>query len=123
METKVLFAMLLSLLLFTNGASLSVHRMQASHDLANGHERGLGFHAMPRKLMLEQKVIESVKDMKLASYDETSSGQPHKGEEETLKVTKQEGFDSTRAFTMDYTPMRRRRPVHNKSSPAAAASP
>lgn len=35
----------------------------------------------------------------------------------------QEGSDPTRVFTMDYSPVRKRRPVHNKSIPTAATSP
>ncbi|XP_076921461.1 uncharacterized protein LOC143582869 [Bidens hawaiensis] len=124
MEIKVLFFVLLSLLLFINSVFVNGHQVLSSHDSAQGH------HAMPRKLMLNLKV-ESFGDKDLVSYDDDLSGESHKaggGEEAATittssKVSMQEGSFSTHMFTMDYTPVRRRRPVHNKALPTTITSP
>ncbi|KAI3503708.1 hypothetical protein L1887_32157 [Cichorium endivia] len=119
----------LSLLLTINAVSLHTHQFQASHQsrIANGYR--LHHAALPRKLMVKKKV-ESYEAKGLVTTNEQSkpsSGESHKHGEEidviahAAKGTRQEwieGSDPTHEFfTMDYSHVRRRPPIHNKSSP------
>ncbi|KAK9074467.1 hypothetical protein SSX86_007065 [Deinandra increscens subsp. villosa] len=117
MKIKIMFLMLLSLfVLLINTLSLNGHQELSSHDLAQDHEQLLGFHAiMPRKLMLNPKASESNKEGEgKAPITITTSSKV---------VSMQEGAYTTRIFTMDYSPVRRRRPVHNKLLPTTTTSP
>ncbi|GJX28011.1 hypothetical protein Tco_0236090 [Tanacetum coccineum] len=131
---KFVFMMLLSLLLFTNCLALSSHQVLPSHGVAHGHEKRFGFHAMPRKLMLNEKASSQTlvevfnQDKDLVSNNEVLSGESHKAgvKEATAsssKVTKKEAIDPFRVFARDYSPARKRRPVHNKSFPTTANTP
>ncbi|KAI3763947.1 hypothetical protein L2E82_13945 [Cichorium intybus] len=112
MEFKVLMVMLLSVSLsnfhLINCASLTRHQEQGSH--------GLGFMA-----------VERVKDKDLVAYNEALSGESRQGGEKAAATasdqTMHERSDLTPLFTMDYSRVRKRRPVHNKSFPATTTSP
>ncbi|CAI9278696.1 unnamed protein product [Lactuca saligna] len=124
MEFKVLMVMLLSValsvLLVINGASLTSHQEQTSHDLAQ--ENWFGYAAMPRKLLLNQKV-EGIKDKNLV-HNEALSGESRKeAAAAASEQTMHEGSDLTPLFSMDYTSVRKRRPVHNKSLPTTTTFP
>ncbi|KAD7116697.1 hypothetical protein R6Q59_006570 [Mikania micrantha] len=128
MKIKIVFLVLLSLSRFINSVSVNGNEVLSSPDLAHGHEQWLVFHAMPRKLMLNPKV-ESIENKDLVSYNDDLSGESHiRGGEElptttSSKVSIQERSYPTHVFTMDYSPVRRRRPVHNKLLPTATPSP
>ncbi|KAL4586521.1 hypothetical protein LXL04_011157 [Taraxacum kok-saghyz] len=124
MEFKVLMVMLsfltLSVLLLVNGASLDRHQKQASHDLAQ--ENWFGYNTgMPRKLLNNQKV-EGIKDKDLVYNIQALSDESRKGGEQEQRM--HEGSDvSTFLFSRDYSGVRKRRPVHNKSFPATTTFP
>ncbi|KAJ0454990.1 hypothetical protein HanRHA438_Chr15g0698961 [Helianthus annuus] len=110
-------------LLTINAASLHIdHQLHASHELASYQ---LDQPALPRKLMFNNKISGfEVKD--LVSYNgqnKAATDESHKEEVKAMmhaaKGTRQEwieGSDPTHEFfTMDYSHVRRRRPIHNKS--------
>ncbi|KAI3729622.1 hypothetical protein L6452_18283 [Arctium lappa] len=124
----------LSLLLTINASSLHTHQLQASIELAKEHHQ-LDQPALPRKLMVNKKV-EGYEAHDLVSYNEqnkASSDESHKkGETEEVvmvhaaKGTRQEWIERSdpthEFFTMDYSHIRRRRPIHNKSFPKTIAN-
>ncbi|KAL8229049.1 hypothetical protein R6Q57_013949 [Mikania cordata] len=103
-------------LLTINAASHNTHQQQASHELTgNGYQ--LHHLALPRKLMFNNEVDSDICEhmYKGKSYKEEVKVMVHatKG---TMQEEWIEGSDPTHEFfTMDYSHVRRRRPIHNKS--------
>ncbi|KAI7754128.1 hypothetical protein M8C21_014872 [Ambrosia artemisiifolia] len=122
------------LLLTINAASLHTHQLQATYELANDYQ--LDDPVLPRKLMAKNK--DDGHDAKdLVSFNmqhKAFAVKPHNGEAEAAKVmvhiaargTRQEwieGSDSTHEyFTMDYSHVKRRSPIHNKSFPKTVSN-
>ncbi|KAG5532669.1 hypothetical protein RHGRI_027088 [Rhododendron griersonianum] len=88
------------------------------------------YHTIPRKLrLLEEVKVNAGGKENLSSYDKprgSFSGKPHRKESGMVHArgsgTTQEwkeGIDPSHFFTMDYSHIRRRRPIHNKSLPVA----
>ncbi|KAL7610174.1 uncharacterized protein LOC122197116 [Lactuca sativa] len=121
-----ILCVILSLLLAVNAAALHPHQLQASNDFGNEHQHH--HSALPRKLMVNRKVNGyEAKDLAASKeQNKPSSGELHKILVEVdvivhvAKGTRQEwieGSDTTHEFfTMDYSHVRRRWPIHNKSS-------
>ncbi|KAD7478744.1 hypothetical protein E3N88_01880 [Mikania micrantha] len=109
-------------LLAINAASHNTHQLQASHGLTgNGYQ--LHHLALPRKLMFNNE-IEGYEAKNLVSSIGQNTGKSYKEEVKVMvhatKGTRQEEWikasDPTHEFfTMDYSHVRRRRPIHNKS--------
>ncbi|CAK9142470.1 unnamed protein product [Ilex paraguariensis] len=84
-------------------------------------------HTLPRKLKLNEEVITSSGNKDLVPSNkqkEVSSDKLHLTEENKLHSRKgtwrewvEEGTETSQFFTMDYTHVRRRRPIHNKALP------
>ncbi|RDX91790.1 hypothetical protein CR513_26174, partial [Mucuna pruriens] len=88
----------------------------------------LSLTTVPRKLRFTEKVKEDDEARDLASYKQENSfaagKQYHRKQNMVLgkKGTRQEWMevdvdDPSQYFTMDYTRVRRRRPIHNKQMP------
>ncbi|XP_061363076.1 uncharacterized protein LOC133306724 [Gastrolobium bilobum] len=96
----------------------------------NAHKQQLSLPTLPRKLKFAEKVKEYDEARDLASHKQEDSlpaatftgRQYHRKQNMVLgnKGTRQEwmeGDDHSEYFTMDYTSVRRRRPIHNKQLP------
>ncbi|XP_028761902.1 probable root meristem growth factor 8 [Neltuma alba] len=94
----------------------------------NGHQ--LFLPPFPRKLMsTEQQVkkLEATLDASRKDDKENFPGKEEEREQKTKVVGKkkgtreewEEGDDPSQYFTMDYSRVRRRRPIHNKNIPVA----
>ncbi|CAK9177521.1 unnamed protein product [Ilex paraguariensis] len=99
-------------------------QLQSSHEQA--HDIQLNLHTLPRKLKLTEKVITNSGDKDLVPYNkrnQVSSVKLHL-KEANMKHSRKgtwrewvERTDTSKYFTMDYSYVRRRRPIHNQSLP------
>ncbi|KAI3734072.1 hypothetical protein L6452_13533 [Arctium lappa] len=125
----MLLCVKVSVLMTTNAAaSLQIHQMQTSHhELGYHHQQFVSSQLMiTRKLML-QKRVEGYGDQDLVFYSDQKgalsvSDEVQKRGEETM-VNGAKGSDPTRLTTMDYSHVRRRRPIHNNYFPKPINSP
>ncbi|KAI5574090.1 hypothetical protein POPTR_010G138001v4 [Populus trichocarpa] len=125
----------LSVLLVTPSAAMQVHEKQSSHQHAAADDR-IKFSdvpTLPRKLrvLLDQEAAQ----VKSYAARSSTSLNKQKGDNAPGKAYHKEqngvhggrpagtwrewveGTDTSHFFTMDYTQVRRRRPIHNKSLP------
>ncbi|KAJ6432007.1 hypothetical protein OIU84_019301 [Salix udensis] len=127
----------LSVLLLTPAAAMQIHERQSSHQIAGDGKIKLSVPAvvLPRKLriLLDDQEVAAVK-----SYEDQSSraslnkqkgdsapGKAYHKEQDGVTGGRPagtwrewaEGTDKSHFFTMDYSLVRRRRPIHNKSLP------
>ncbi|PWA58070.1 hypothetical protein CTI12_AA403580 [Artemisia annua] len=117
--TMLLF-LKVSVLMTTNAVFLHTEQIQASHDLDYDHH--VHSPGLSRKLMPTKKV-EGYQD--LVFYNDQTEpllGESRKTAEEVMVIGAQ-GSDSTHFTTMDYSHVRRRRPIHNNSHPKTNISP
>ncbi|KAL9423537.1 hypothetical protein AB3S75_035595 [Citrus x aurantiifolia] len=119
-------------LLQTPCASLQI-QLQPSHDV-QAKEVQLSRPTLPRKLrVLTAEVKGLAAQDKMTRKEDVSAGNTNRlnnkyknNKEQGVKPgggTRQEwveGGDTSQYFTMDYSHVKRRRPIHNKSLPAAA---
>ncbi|PWA60592.1 hypothetical protein CTI12_AA368880 [Artemisia annua] len=113
-----------SVLMTTNAAFfLHTEQIQVSHDLEYDHQH-VHSPGLSRKLMPTKKV-EGYGDQDLVFYNDQTEpllGESRKTAEEVMVIGAQ-GSDSTHFTTMDYSHVRRRRPIHNNSHPKTNISP
>ncbi|KAF8378536.1 hypothetical protein HHK36_029879 [Tetracentron sinense] len=93
-------------------------QVHSSHEQV--HDLQLSLAELPRKLRptIQERIVKGYegKDFKPDSKQKGAlSGMMH-GRGETMQEW-MERRDSWKYFTMDYTPVRRRRPIHNKAVP------
>ncbi|CAH1431226.1 unnamed protein product [Lactuca virosa] len=113
-----------SVLMTVDAAFVHNHQMQAFHEL--GYDQHVLSPVISRKLMI-QEMVEGNGDQDLM-FDNDQKEAPldidgsQKRKEETTQ-NGANGFDPTGFTTMDYSHVRRRRPIHNNSSPKPTNSP
>ncbi|MFS7959799.1 hypothetical protein Hanom_Chr08g00695361 [Helianthus anomalus] len=116
----MLLCVRVSLLMTTNAAFLFSHQIQAFHEL--GYDQKVLSSGLSRKLMLN-KMGEGYRDQDLVPYNDQKKAQLAGETEKRGVVIGAQGSDPTRFTTMDYSHVRRRRPIHNSSSPKSTNSP
>ncbi|KAG5521324.1 hypothetical protein RHGRI_033768 [Rhododendron griersonianum] len=128
MELIAITALCISLsFLLTPCASRQI-QVQPSHDQALNLR--VGFLITPRKLRLIEEAATTTVDggkelLSCGKVREASAGKHHKkaGTTHARGGTRQEraegGTEASQLFTMDYSHVRRRRPVNNKSLPVS----
>ncbi|XP_011009465.1 PREDICTED: probable root meristem growth factor 8 isoform X3 [Populus euphratica] len=124
----------LSVLLVTPSAAMQVHEKQSSHQHDAGDRiKFSGVPTLPRKLrvLLDQEAAvksyaaRSSTSLNKQKGDNAPAGKAyHKGQNgvhggRPAGTWREwvEGTDTSHFFTMDYSRVRRRRPIHNKSLP------
>ncbi|KAI3778810.1 hypothetical protein L2E82_08195 [Cichorium intybus] len=114
-----------SVLMTTDATFLHSHQMQASHELGYDDHQQVLSPVLSRKLMIQEMVEENNGDQDLLfdnDQKEAILDEPQKNGEE-MKVNTANRYDPTRFTSMDYSHVRRRRPIHNNSSPKPNNSP
>ncbi|KAK9191544.1 hypothetical protein WN943_020157 [Citrus x changshan-huyou] len=108
-------------------ASLEI-QLQPTHDV-QAKEVQLSRLTLPRKLRVLTAEVKGLEAQdKMTHKEDVSAGNTNRlnNKEQGVKPgggTRQEwveGGDTSQYFTMDYSHVKRRRPIHNKSLPAAA---
>ncbi|KAK1416207.1 hypothetical protein QVD17_31996 [Tagetes erecta] len=113
----VLLCVKASILMTTNASCF--------HELGNNDQEVYLFPGLSRKLMLK-KMDEGYEDQDLVFNNDKNKalfeGESWKKREEVMVIGAQ-GSDPTQFTTMDYSHVRRKRPIHNNSSPKSTNSP
>ncbi|KAI3817123.1 hypothetical protein L1987_10912 [Smallanthus sonchifolius] len=119
----MLLCVRVSVLMTSNATFLLSNQIQACHEL--GYDQKVLSPKLSRKLMLKN-MDEGYGDQELVFYNDKKKalnvGETWKREEEVMVIGAQ-GSDPTEFTTMDYSHVRRRRPIHNNSSPKPTNSP
>ncbi|PKI64447.1 probable root meristem growth factor 8 [Punica granatum] len=108
--------------------SLSLNTSRARQEIPSQPEQGqeLLIPRMPRRLKMSEEVAvvvvkgHATEDFKpQKNQKEDNSGNQIQREDKIMKqeYRAKKGADTSHFFTMDYAPVHRRRPIHNKSLP------
>ncbi|KAJ6726450.1 hypothetical protein OIU79_004575 [Salix purpurea] len=123
----------LSVMLITPFAATQIQEEQSSHQQAANDKIEFSVPTLlPRKLRLvdQEVAVKSYAAQGLTSLNkpkgDSTPGKPYRREQNEVYGRRPAGkwrrwvtgTDTHHSFTMDYAPVRRRRPIHNKSLPA-----
>ncbi|KAI3730514.1 hypothetical protein L1987_61684 [Smallanthus sonchifolius] len=119
----MLLCVRVSVLMTSNAAFHFSNHIQACHEL--GYDQKVLSPQLSRKLMLKNK-DEGYGDQELVFYNDKKKalnvGETWKREDKVMVIGAQ-GSDPAQITTMDYSHVRRRRPIHNNSSPKPTNAP